>query len=226
MCIKYPEMRPRKLKKPRSGFTLVELLMVFAVIAILAAITFGISSGVRNAQNRAKAKVELAALSQAIEEYKSRYGDYPLHDASLGGYPSTAGEPTSSVLLYSLTGRTTQTPVPGSNPNVEKIADSLDDPEVENRPKFIDVTKFDYAGPDDAPEALLDPWGNPYIYWYKWDDADPNAWDQFGYHLYSTGPGGEEANDAIKDKITESTGVLDDNFREVADAEGIIFAGE
>jgi len=192
----------------------------------LAAITFGITNGVRNAQSRAKAKVELAAISQAIEEYKAQYGDYPLRDDSLGDYPSTAGEPTSSVLLYSLTGRTSQTPIPGRNPEVEHIADSLDDPDVEARPKFIDITKFSYAGSDDEPEALLDPWGNPYIYWYKWDNADPNEWDQFGYHLYSTGPNGEAANDAIKEKITESTGILDDDFREVADAEGIIFAGE
>lgn len=213
-------------RKTKHGFTLIELLMVLAVIAILSAITFGISKGVRNAQNRAKAKVELAAISQAIEEYKSRYGDYPLHDASLDDYPSTAGEPTSSMLLYSLTGRTTMTPVPGANPDVKHVADSLTDAEVVDRPKFIDLTKFEYAGSDDAPEALLDPWGNPYIYWYKWDDADPDAWDQFGYHLYSTGPNGQDANDAIKEKITERTGVLDNDFRKVADEAGIIFAGQ
>ena len=40
------------------------------------------------------------------------------------------------------------------------------------------------------------------------------------------GPDGDEANEAIKGKITESTGILDSDFRDVADSAGIIFAGE
>lgn len=62
----------------------------------------------------------------------------------------------------------------------------------------------------------------------KSERDSPDIRDVFGYHLYSTGPAdaeeAKEANDAIKGKITESTGVLDNDFREVADAEGIIFA--
>jgi prepilin-type N-terminal cleavage/methylation domain-containing protein len=215
------QARNRKISS--GGFTLVELLMVFAVIAILAAITFGITRGVQNAQNRAKAKVELAAISQALEQYKARYGDYPWHDSG-GSYPSTAGDVTSTVMLYALTGRIEFDPSDETNP-VSKISDSLENAEVENRPKFLDLTKFDYAGSDEEPEALLDPWGNPYIYWYK-REGDSDVWDVFGYHLYSTGPNGEEANDAIKGKMNTDTGVLDDDFRVVADAEGIIFAGE
>ena len=51
--------------------------MVIAVILILAGITFGISRGVQNAQARAKAKAELAIISQSLEQYKSVNGDYP-----------------------------------------------------------------------------------------------------------------------------------------------------
>ncbi|MFO8028133.1 MAG: prepilin-type N-terminal cleavage/methylation domain-containing protein [Opitutales bacterium] len=228
---------PRKLKKTRSGFTLIELLMVFAVIAILAAITFGISRGVRDAQNRAKAKVELAAISQALEEFKGRYGDYPWHDSDEGSYPSSQIKPgeseaekietTSVMLLYALTGRMKFDPQVDQDP-VYHVADSLDDDEVEKAPKFIDIEKFYYsvdsAGEDGNPGALLDPWGNPYIYLYK-EEGATDDWEQFGYHLYSTGPDGEDANEAIKGKINEK-GVLDDNFRDVADAEGIIFSGE
>ena len=64
----------------RNGFTLIELLMVIAVILILAGITFGVSRGVQNAQARTKARAELATIAQAIEQFKSRYGDYPWHD--------------------------------------------------------------------------------------------------------------------------------------------------
>jgi type II secretory pathway pseudopilin PulG len=51
--------------------------MVFAVIAILAAITFGISSGVRNTQGKAKAKGELAMISQALDSFKMTHADFP-----------------------------------------------------------------------------------------------------------------------------------------------------
>ena len=74
---------PRSTARPYSkqGFTLIELLTVISLLVALAGITFGITRGVRSAQGRAKAKAELATLSQAIELYKGRYGDYPWHQS-------------------------------------------------------------------------------------------------------------------------------------------------
>jgi prepilin-type N-terminal cleavage/methylation domain-containing protein len=209
-----------------SGFTLIELLMVIAVIMILAGITFGISRGVQNAQARAQAKAELATLSQAIEQFKLRYGDYPWHDSDDSEYPSTSGEVTNTMLVYALTGRLEMVPkTTGSGVDVQKVADSLDAPEVEKKPKFIDVTKFSTSGTDAIPEAFLDPWGNPYIYWYKWEKSSGD-WEVFGYHLYSTGPNGSAANAAIKGSINAKTGALTAGYRDVANENGIIFSGE
>ena len=224
-------------RRKQEGFTLIELLMVFAVIAILIAITFGITQGVRNAQNRAKAKAELVVLSQAIEQFKSRYGDYPWHQSG-GSFPAYKGEQEydkNSMLLYALTGRLVHENNADGDLRSIKIDDSLDNSEVQAKPRFIDVTKFstvDREGrsPDDPEftehEFILDPWGQPYRYWYKWDN-NRGAWDVFGFHLYSTGPNGADAHAAIKAEIEdENTGVLNDDFRSVADAEGIIFTGE
>ena len=63
-----------------QGFTLIELLMVIAIILVLAGITFGVSRGVYNAQARAGAKADLAAIAQGLEQFKSVFGDYPITD--------------------------------------------------------------------------------------------------------------------------------------------------
>ena len=103
---------------------------------------------------------------------------------------------------------------------------TIDNVEVKKNPKFLDHTKFSTLLYSNEPIALLDPWGNPYIYWYKWERT-PEKWDVFGYHLYSTGPGGVSANNALKAEIPDKeTGVLNIDFREIANKEGIIFAGE
>ena len=206
------------LSKRQQGFTLIELLMVITVIMILAGITFGISRGVQNAQARAKTKAELATISLAIEQFKSRYGDYPWHKQ---------GEvDTNKTLLFALTGRMILAdPSPTDNTTEIAAIEITDEAEIDKNPKFLDDSKFSTTKIGQSSTNLLDPWGNPYIYWYKWDNS-PNAWDVFGYHLYSTGPKGNPANTAIKAKINNSSGVLDDDFRDVANAEGIIFAGE
>jgi type II secretory pathway pseudopilin PulG len=189
--------------------------VVIAIIMVLAGITFGISRGVQNAQARTRAKAELAVLSQGIEQFKLRYGDYPWH--------KSGESDTNKMLLYALTGRLVMESVTTNGDTVVtvSITESQSDTVVEERPKFIDETKFSIGN-----DNLLDPWGTPYIYWYKWSNQ-PEKWDVFGFHLYSTGPNGESANEALKDKITdEDKGVLDNDFRDTANAEGIIFAGE
>ena len=206
------------LSKRQQGFTLIELLMVITVILILAGITFGISRGVQNAQARTKAKAELATISQAIEQFKSRYGDYPWHKQ---------GEvDTNKTLLFALTGRMILAdPSPTDNTTEIAAIEITDEAEIDKNPKFLDDSKFSTTKIGQSSTNLLDPWGNPYIYWYKWDNS-PDDWDVFGYHLYSTGPKGSSANTSIKARINNSSGVFDDDFRDVANAEGIIFAGE
>ena len=229
-CISKKFLRNVPEVRHRRGFTLIELLVVIAVVGVLVSITFGVSRGVQSARSRALAKAELSVLAQALEQFKSRYGDYPWHDSDDGDYPTPdGGDMTNTMLLYALTGRMKMERVPdgngGTKVEVSKVDDQLNDDAVVSRPQFIETSKFKVSGELNEPNQLLDPWGNPYRYWYKWERSS-NAWEVYGYHLYSTGPNGAEANDSIKTKIDGSTGVMDRDARETADAAGIIFAGE
>lgn len=79
------------------AFSLVELLIVIAIIAILASLVFPITKAVNRTKLRARAKAELTQLETAIESYKARIGVYP---------PSIPGRPGTNLLYYELVGTT------------------------------------------------------------------------------------------------------------------------
>ncbi len=59
------------------AFTLIELLVTVTVIAILAGITLAAMGGVNQKATRDKTKAEIAAISNALEQYKSVNDTYP-----------------------------------------------------------------------------------------------------------------------------------------------------
>ena len=72
-----PSSNRRPLARSRGGFTLIELLMVMIIIGILIALLLpAISSSLKTARNAAVSS-EIGLLVQALESFKSRYGDYP-----------------------------------------------------------------------------------------------------------------------------------------------------
>jgi prepilin-type N-terminal cleavage/methylation domain-containing protein len=66
-----------KHKNPRSGFTLIEMLTVIAVILVLSGLLLSVNSGVQTKAARARAEGEIAAMSSACENYKADNGAYP-----------------------------------------------------------------------------------------------------------------------------------------------------
>ena len=63
--------------RAKQGFTLVELLVVIAIIALLVGLLVPAVFGVKASFDRAACKFEVQALNDAIENYRSKTGDYP-----------------------------------------------------------------------------------------------------------------------------------------------------
>ena len=196
-----------------GGFSLIELLTVMAIIAILSAITVGVIQGTRTRSNIARTRSELAALANALEDFKRYYGDYPqlgdFNQAPLNPVSTTVGPGTASVqarLFNCLTGV--------FGPARFTVDDRL------AGPAFLDAGRFTLNGtlatnfqlvtaqPPKPPfkteqnVGLLDPWGHPYFYYYK-RGTNPAAWRASAYVLYSAGPDGAQTL-----PINQATGIF------------------
>ncbi len=74
---KYPSSYRRK-----GGFTLVEILVVVAVIGILAGIVLAAAGGVQKKAARDRAKAEIRTISVAVENFKGATGAYPTNSGN------------------------------------------------------------------------------------------------------------------------------------------------
>lgn len=81
----------------RRAFTLVELLVVMAVIAVLSALIFPAAGAIKKRATLGKAKAQLKLVAMAIEAYKGKYGHYP---------PADPASPTVNPLYFELVGTT------------------------------------------------------------------------------------------------------------------------
>jgi type II secretory pathway pseudopilin PulG len=74
-----PAREPRALPRPAPfhAFTVVELLVVMAIIIILAGLILATSGYVQKKGARSRAEAEIAAISAALENYKADNGIYP-----------------------------------------------------------------------------------------------------------------------------------------------------
>ncbi|MGN6726721.1 MAG: type II secretion system protein, partial [Tepidisphaeraceae bacterium] len=70
-----PHARPQSAR--RSGFTLVELLIVIGIIAILVGILLPVAGRVRVAAKRTQTLATMSKIEQACEQYYSAFGAYP-----------------------------------------------------------------------------------------------------------------------------------------------------
>jgi prepilin-type N-terminal cleavage/methylation domain-containing protein len=154
------------------GFTLVELLIVIAIIAILAGLILSTSGYIQKRSARARTEAEIAAMAAALESYKADNGDYPVGAA---GDPSNTAIPTGNIFLYS-----------NLQPNTGKV--------------YFEFTKSMLQA-SGATTNVVDAFGEGFGYYYQTNASNIPAGKMNGvgfYDLWSRGGGTTNTEQWIK----------------------------
>lgn len=186
-----------------AAFTLIELLAVITIIVILAGVVFGGMSYVNDKQANEKAKVQIALLSKALEEYKLDNGAYPPTANSAEGY--TAGSTPRSIVCNE----------PGVGGRPSTLFGVLYQYGVTNNTKVylpqLDPANNKMGWTNTASSTnILDPWGIPYRYRSAFGPpnasgaASPNALTQNpDFDLWSSGKDNKSVTGSMTDPLNK-----------------------
>lgn len=152
-----------------ASFTLVELMVVVAVIAVLSGLILGGAGAVRQRAVRGQAKTEIAAIEAALGRYQADTGEYPVQTSlfrqnSYDPAPSSYN-PAGSLLFSNLWGAATYGATRGGR-------------------QYINV-KPSMVSTSGTAHFFIDPWG--YAYGYYWSGTNslyggavPDVWSTGG----------------------------------------------
>lgn len=140
MKVQTPIRNPKSQTRSRSAFTLVEMLLVVAIIGILAALVIPKIAGKSDEARKTAAHADIyGGIKSTLDNFDVDNGYYP-----------------------------------------KSLNDLLVQPQNANH----------WKGPYfDPPQLPVDPWGNPYIYYF------PGKHNPGSYDLSSMGPDGKEGTD-------------------------------
>ena len=171
------QKRSRSVENLRhfAAFTLIELMVVIAVILVLAGLVLSISGYAINKGARSRAETEIAAMSAAMESYKADNGIYPRNattdalDAKTSTTPS--GYQSASLYLY----------------NELSGLDSSQQPVANKKSYFTFKPQMLGHVPSTSTTIayLRDPWGNSYGYSTA-NQASPSTGYNPTFDLWST----------------------------------------
>ncbi|HEY3899726.1 MAG TPA: prepilin-type N-terminal cleavage/methylation domain-containing protein [Chthoniobacter sp.] len=149
------------IRSPReSGFTLIEMITVIAVIVILVGLVLVVNGLIQHNGPAARAVLEIRTLSSACEAYKTDNGGYP-QDTSQSSVTNTLDPranltPSSyyqacGVLYTALSGMT-------------NVGGVMKQTATNYAPEFFKAARL-AGGPGSSNSTyMVDPWGNSYGY--------------------------------------------------------------
>lgn len=183
------------LRNGRAGFTLIELMAVITIIIILAGLVVGGMAFVTDRQAKEKAKVQIALLSKAIEEYKLDNGTYPPTANKTGTFATSAGTSTSSILFDYLFWDSDRDGSGGVGDTDQKIYIPELDPATSKQGWT--------SGTASKTTTIIDPWGNQYCYRTATDSTGKaNTGTQNpDFDLWSMGKDGQSNPDTPSNKV-------------------------
>lgn len=144
-------MKVAKLPSPRKGLTMIEMLVVIAILATLGSIGYGVIFGRLKQGKIVRAQSVIKSISEGVNGFHSKYGSLPgMQDETGGEDVEFATDDNESIeFLKELLAR-------GGVVNREnKIYIDIDDAGSEE----VDGVVWTSSG---EPESIIDPFGKPY----------------------------------------------------------------
>jgi prepilin-type N-terminal cleavage/methylation domain-containing protein len=176
------------------GFTLMELIVVMAIIGVVAGLVMATASSVQKNTRKRKAEAQIGALELALERYKMEFGNYPAPSATdktesfpdgdyvVGGaemlYQALSGDGTDAILGVSEGG-------PSSGRLGQDGPVFMEMLNAENKTQNLVAVDRETGEPK---YYLRDPYGKPLQY-ERFDPNNPSMTHNRTFDLWSFGPG-------------------------------------
>lgn len=152
----------------RSGFTLVELLVVIAVIAVLTGLALPAISAVRTRSQVRETEATLDRIKLALATYQNDFGDYPPSIGRPLGLQLNGSNDGAELMLRCLSTRAR------SGPYLQLDDRMLGNTDGDRLRSGADPTRSSFGTPDLLEP--LDSWQNPIVYIHNTQyDAGGNA---------------------------------------------------
>jgi prepilin-type N-terminal cleavage/methylation domain-containing protein len=145
-----------------QGFTLIELAVVLAIIAVLAAVLTPMVSGYLDQARVARAQADVRTIADSVKLYNRDTGRWPIYDSS-ADYSSDTAPGTTKVEFGTSTGNS---PTAGAGWSLGAVLNTTSlELYINNDRSGVGNAAFPRAGFRGPYVATVDsdPWGNKYL---------------------------------------------------------------